>query len=246
MASPSQPSFRQRRHSVFLACNTVSSVFLTAMPQAGSQRCRLVYVQPARSNVLTASSAVSAKGEPDWQCVTNMAFSAEAGSGISAQRWLRRITAPWRLCSTSGSRFGGHWYGNGKATFAAETVAVVAATWCLAQQLQEEDVVLFVDNEAAAAALIRGSSRQEDVGEFVHMAHILWLQKRMRVWIEWLDSDSNPADSLSRGGLMDAWTQCQGWLLEGARQPPWEVQLSGAAALFGKDIGFDIGLDSGR
>ena len=30
-------------------------------------------------------------------------------------------------------------------------------------------------------------------------------------WHEWIDSDSNPADGLSRDGLQDEWTLNQGW-----------------------------------
>ena len=43
----------------------------------------------------------------------------------------------------------------------------------------------------------------------------------VRVWVEWIDSASNPADGLSRGGLEDSWTQQQGWLLTEGAQPPW-------------------------
>ena len=46
-----------------------------------------------------------------------------------------------------------------------------------------------------------------------------------RVWIEWIDSKSNPADGLSRLGLLDPWTQGQGWELSEAAQPPWRTAL---------------------
>jgi hypothetical protein len=31
------------------------------------------------------------------------------------------------------------------------------------------------------------------------------------VWVEYVESASNPADGLSRAGLEDAWTKAQGW-----------------------------------
>ena len=33
---------------------------------------------------------------------------------------------------------------------------------------------------------------------------MLWQDLRARVWLEWIDSKSNPADGLSRLGLSDA------------------------------------------
>ena len=38
-------------------------------------------------------------------------------------------------------------------------------------------------------------------------------------WFEWIDSDSNPADGLSRDGLLDQWTIQQGWELLEFGQP---------------------------
>ena len=35
-----------------------------------------------------------------------------------------------------------------------------------------------------------------------------------RMWVEWIDSDSNPSDGLSRDGLDDQWALNQDWELE--------------------------------
>ena len=83
-------------------------------------------------------------------------------------------------------------------------------------------MVCFMDNEAAAAAAIRGASGEEDVDRIVQTAHLLWMHLGARVWIEWVDSKSNPSDGLSRLGLLDPWTQEQGWLLSHGRQPHWD------------------------
>ena len=56
----------------------------------------------------------------------------------------------------------------------------------------------------------------------VEAIHLLQAVLNVRVWVEWIDSASNPADGLSRGGLEDGWTQQQGWLLSEGTQPPWE------------------------
>ena len=74
----------------------------------------------------------------------------------------------------------------------------------------------------------------------VQTAHLLWLHLGTRVWIEWIDSASNPADGLSRAGLQDPWTQAQGWELSVARDPPWSGVHNSPDALFQalwRDIG---------
>ena len=40
---------------------------------------------------------------------------------------------------------------------------------------------------------------------------LLALSLQMRVWVDWVDTDSNPADGLSRDGVHDRWTLTQGW-----------------------------------
>ena len=34
------------------------------------------------------------------------------------------------------------------------------------------------------------------------------------VWFEWIDSESNPSDGLSRAGVNDPWTKSQDWSTE--------------------------------
>ena len=39
--------------------------------------------------------------------------------------------------------------------------------------------------------------------------------------VEWIDSESNPSDGLSRSGAIDEWTLTQGWNIRDARVPDW-------------------------
>ena len=87
--------------------------------------------------------------------------------------------------------------------------------------VQNRDVIWFIDNEAAAAALIRGSCREDDVSQIVLTARLFFFFLNCRMWIEWVDSISNPADGLSRDGLLDDWTQKQGWTLVQSKVPEW-------------------------
>ena len=59
----------------------------------------------------------------------------------------------------------------------------------------------FIDNEAACAAVIRGSSKAEDVQDIVETSAMMCVSLGARVWYEWIDRSSNGSDGLSRVGL---------------------------------------------
>ena len=82
--------------------------------------------------------------------------------------------------------------------------------------LQDRDVIWFLDNEASVASLIRVSC-----AELRNVMFSFWSNRpisnlqlhflRIRLWVEWVDSDSNPSDGLSRLGICDPWTVAQSW-----------------------------------
>ena len=49
--------------------------------------------------------------------------------------------------------------------------------------------------------------------------HLALIDEQCTAWFEWIDSDSNPADGLSRDGLLDKWTTQQEWELLEFGQP---------------------------
>ena len=115
------------------------------------------------------------------------------------------------------------WAERRQQIFPAETAAVPVALACLQEELRGRDVVLFVDNEAAVSALVRGASRATDAAQLAELAHAILLRLSCRLWIEWIDAISNPADGLSREGVADPWTMTQGYdlrQLQGDRFPP--------------------------
>ena len=65
-----------------------------------------------------------------------------------------------------------------------------------------------------------------EVETAVQVAHLLWLHLGSRVWIEWVDSASNPSDGLSRLGLQDPWTRMQDWALSAPDDSPWRENTS--------------------
>ena len=97
--------------------------------------------------------------------------------------------------------------------FAAEAVAVLTALVLAPESLSNRELVWFIDNEAALSSLIRGTSRAEDVGHIAACTQVAMLEHSCTAWYEWIDSDSNPADGLSRDGVSDQWTMSQGWEL---------------------------------
>ena len=54
---------------------------------------------------------------------------------------------------------------------------------------------------------------------------------RTKAWFEWIDSDSNPADGLSRLGLQDPWSLQQGWFLQEFGYPAEAFRSAVVAAL---------------
>ena len=66
------------------------------------------------------------------------------------------------------------------------------------EHLRGRDVIFFIDNQSVCCALTKGSSRSWDIQPMCFAWHLFCLQAGCRVWIEWVPSESNPADILSR------------------------------------------------
>ena len=67
--------------------------------------------------------------------------------------------------------------------------------------MQGRDVIFFIGNQSVCGALAKGTSKSRDIQHLSTAWHILTLHLRCRVWIEWVPSEANPADRLSREGL---------------------------------------------
>ena len=104
---------------------------------------------------------------------------------------------------------------------AVESFAALAAFHTSPDVFEGEDVVWFVDNEAAVSSLIRGGARPEDIDKIAALTTIASNAASTRVWWEWIDSDSNPSDGLSRDGLSDEWTGKQEWDCEDLGDRDW-------------------------
>ena len=89
----------------------------------------------------------------------------------------------------------------------AELATVSLALAVLSEHVHQADNIAFCDNDAVVSTLVRGSSKTDDCARIAEAVHAIVLRHRYRMWIVWIDSDSNPADGLSRAGTADEWTR---------------------------------------
>ena len=68
------------------------------------------------------------------------------------------------------------------------------------------------------------------------MAHLSCAGLDTKVWFQWINSDSNPADGLSRGGLDDPWARRQPWNLQAYEVPDWLCRSDAIEKLWGAVI----------
>eukprot|EP00435_Cladocopium_sp_Y103_P038090 s83_g10.t1 len=112
------------------------------------------------------------------------------------------------------------WLPRKQQIYPGEAVVALVLPVLLPEVLAARGILWFIDNESAVSTLVRCASSQCDVHEIAQYSHYLLHMLRSRVWYEWIDSDSNPSDGLSRLGLEDEWTQSQNWDLKAFPFPP--------------------------
>ena len=61
----------------------------------------------------------------------------------------------------------------------------------------------------------------EDIDAVAALTTVQAAKLKSSIWFEWIDSDSNPADGLSRDGVEDDWTKGQDWDLVDLGSPDW-------------------------
>ena len=95
--------------------------------------------------------------------------------------------------------------------FLAELSAVPLFLAKHAKMLIGQDLLLFLDNEGSVGSLVRTTSSEPDAEFVAQLCHCLLTMLHVRAWIDWVDSDSNPADGLSRVGLEDERVRSGTW-----------------------------------
>ena len=81
-----------------------------------------------------------------------------------------------------------------------ELLAGPLALQCLEEDLSGQQVLWFVDNQAALTAMIKGSSPIQDNCRMALILAKRLARARVACWFEFVDSKANPSDPLSREG----------------------------------------------
>ena len=84
-----------------------------------------------------------------------------------------------------------------------ELLAAPILATCAPQLLRGRDVLWFIDNQAALAALVRSASSAQDISQLALFTGVAFTRLRCNPWYEWIPSRQNPSDPLSRSGLQD-------------------------------------------
>ena len=111
----------------------------------------------------------------------------------------------------------------------AELVAVPILALTMADLLRHQDVIWFIDNTSAEAALIKAGSPTESMYRPALEAAAILAGLGARVWYEHVPSADNPADVLSRDALSDPVVRSKieagEWVLRGPVVPQPEYLL---------------------
>ena len=84
-----------------------------------------------------------------------------------------------------------------------ELLAGPLALQCLEEVLAGQQVLWFVDNQAALTAMIKGASPVQDNCRMALILAKRLAGARVACWFEFVDSKANPSDPLSREGYED-------------------------------------------
>ena len=128
---------------------------------------------------------------------------------IGAALFDRRCMAPIQFTARVPQQVKSRWCERKTQIIPVEMVATIVALHTFAARLTNTDLFLFTDSEVVEAALIKGYSSREDicllVSEFWNLVQAL----HVRVFIDRVATDSNPADAPSRNDLVTG--QKVGW-----------------------------------
>ena len=76
-------------------------------------------------------------------------------------------------------------------------------------------MIFFIGNQSVGAAFCKGSSHSTDIQVYAAAFHAWCYQYHISPWIQWVPSDTNPADEPSRSGVSCFCKEVQPILLPG-------------------------------
>ena len=140
---------------------------------------------------------------------------------IGAVMFDRRLTSPFQFTAIVPSDLKAGWLARKTQIVPVEMLAPIVALWTFRDRAVNADLILLIDSEAVEGALIKGYSSKTDVSQLVSVFWELALELKVRVFIDRISTDANPADWPSRGDLERG--KKAGWKV---KDPDWPPSLS--------------------
>ena len=132
----------------------------------------------------------------------------------------RRMSEPLQFTAIVPAKVKKQWIDRKTQIVPVEMLGPIIAISTFADRLFGCDVLLFVDSEAVEAALVKGYSRKSDLCDLIKVFWDLVFKLRIRVFIDRVATDANPADWPSRNDLVTG--SAAGWKTV---QPIWPEVL---------------------
>ena len=115
-------------------------------------------------------------------------------------------------------------WGTDAAINQGELYAAPLTVSSVPELLEGEDVLWWIDNTSAEAALVKAGSPTESMCDIALAATAALAGLRCRPWFDHVPSPDNPADALSRDGLEDETVRrriaCGAYVVREAVEPP--------------------------
>ena len=124
---------------------------------------------------------------------------------------------------------------------------VVTVVLEMCELFRGRDVIWYIDNVAALSAFVKGGSEAEDLDRAAAVLSLAAARLQARFWFEYIQSESNWADELSRSLENSAWTVANGFALRRVQVPawPWAVRQQDLVCTLEMALGAALGEERG-
>ena len=143
----------------------------------------------------------------------------EGGIGTGGYLYLLGDSDGWHSRARSAGRFPvafeGYWQQRDVYIAQYELSIVLVAVLCEDSKLRNRRGIWFIDNIAALMALVRGTSNNPDLNMLAAMIHAALFALQVWVYFEWVESEANWADGVSREGRNCQWSKDHGFAVQG-------------------------------
>ena len=139
---------------------------------------------------------------------------------IGAVMFDRRLACPRQFTAVVENAVKKKWLQRKTQIVPVEMVAPIVAVQTFNVRLRNCDLILLIDSEAVEGSLIKGYSSREDLCSLVSVFWDLIFQFQIRVFIDRIATDANPADWPSRNDLKTG--ESAGWA---SVDPVWPKSL---------------------